>query len=488
MAAHFTAPIIGLKQTFMSKFKVGDLVYWSGNHPTLGVVVTSKPDSFFDDMYEYRLDVYGCTTSHTSCSEVNLRLATPEEREKYYGKKELTSLPEKWCIKNSFNLPKEVGAWFKKNIGRVPHDPANCSMWHYPETSRGVSSCSEVESGYTEITFDQFKKWVLGEQTEVKSAYGLNIGDTVDEEDLTEWCRVGDNWSCKGSWKKYHFGLHGDRKVLGFKGIQGKVGFQVTCTSPDVYFRAEGFKDFVAKRNTVASEPDKKEDSKQNLLGEAKRRFPVGTKVRGLHLKKEVVIGTGVFDLDFTGDKCIRHMGSNGNYDALYDAGREPHQWAEIISKPNEASNEVPEYVECISDSMVGCSRGEILKCREVHGVFEWRYNKTSGMYKGEDHYDRWTNTGWTNKISQETFKPSTKEAFEAQNKKEKDFPVISISNGRTGSSYWAEMWKVYPSYDARLTKEILPTPQPSSKVSVKVNKEINIKVNKPKQINLWQK
>jgi len=32
------------------------------------------------------------------------------------------------------------------------------------------------------------------------------------------------------------------------------------------------------------------------------------------------------------------------------------------------------------------------------------------------------------------------------------------------------------------------PKPQPSSKVSVKTEKEINIKVNKPKQINLWQK
>ena len=59
-------------------FKKGDLVYWSGNNPTFGVVVNNRSDY-------YSLDVKGDIRSYDSCFKGYLRLATDEERDEYWS-------------------------------------------------------------------------------------------------------------------------------------------------------------------------------------------------------------------------------------------------------------------------------------------------------------------------------------------------------------------------------------------------------------------
>ena len=74
----------------------------------------------------------------------------------------------------------------------------------------------------------------------------------------------------------------------------------------------------------------------------------------------------------------------------------------------------IPEYVECIKVATQNTKIGEIFKCRHQNGLFEFEYNNKSGItYKS---WDGWS-LPWSDELPQKFFKPSTKEAFDAQNK-----------------------------------------------------------------------
>lgn len=105
-----------------------------------------------------------------------LRFATEEEINKAENKlknleKEFV-LPEKWCI-NKLANPEIIGKWFNKN-SNVPAEHRSfvdyCtdlnyrSYLHYPKCFSGSCTSTEVQKGYTEITFEQFKKYVLKEE------------------------------------------------------------------------------------------------------------------------------------------------------------------------------------------------------------------------------------------------------------------------------------------------------------------------------------
>lgn len=69
-------------------------------------------------------------------------------------------LPEKWCIKSGNYL---VVDFFNKNgsyKGTYTNDELSYNFAHYPKT-KGVTTQSFIDDGYTEITFEQFKKHVL---------------------------------------------------------------------------------------------------------------------------------------------------------------------------------------------------------------------------------------------------------------------------------------------------------------------------------------
>jgi len=72
-------------------------------------------------------------------------------------------LPEKWCIKQSTH--KEVCDWFNKNGTMVANITGNWTYLNYPNISGYYSD--KIKPGYTEITFEQFKKYVLKEKDTV---------------------------------------------------------------------------------------------------------------------------------------------------------------------------------------------------------------------------------------------------------------------------------------------------------------------------------
>ena len=96
-------------------------------------------------------------------------------------------LPEKWCIKHS----KEVGQWFDNFYypdGDIVYQDTNYKYLHYPKAQSAMYN--SILNGYTEITFDQFKKYVLKESIEKWSVgsyvvflcdYGGHLKGTVDK-------------------------------------------------------------------------------------------------------------------------------------------------------------------------------------------------------------------------------------------------------------------------------------------------------------------
>ena len=109
-----------------------------------------------------------------------LRFATEEEINKAENKLENLEkefvLPEKWCI-NKLANPEIIGEWFNKNSDvPVEHrslvdyctDLNNLPYLHYPKCFSASCLSKEVQKGYTEITFEQFKKYVMKEEDKVE--------------------------------------------------------------------------------------------------------------------------------------------------------------------------------------------------------------------------------------------------------------------------------------------------------------------------------
>ena len=125
-----------------------------------------------------------------------LRFATEEEINKAENKFENLEkefvLPEKWCINKLANL-EIIGEWFNKNSD-VPAehrsfvdyctDLNNFPYLHYPEYSLGSCVSKEVQKGYTEITFEQFKKYVMKEEDKVEMESNYSNYPKVSFEEL----------------------------------------------------------------------------------------------------------------------------------------------------------------------------------------------------------------------------------------------------------------------------------------------------------------
>ena len=72
-------------------------------------------------------------------------------------------LPEKWCIECNENIYYILQNYCSKNIGRKPLDKYKRSIYHFPDF-KGCCTNNNIIKNYKEITFDQFKKYVLKDE------------------------------------------------------------------------------------------------------------------------------------------------------------------------------------------------------------------------------------------------------------------------------------------------------------------------------------
>lgn len=174
-------------------------------------------------------------------------------------------------------------------------------------------------------------------------------------------------------------------------------GFSKRCKYFLTLEEAQRFSDELLCKNKVEAKPIL---SKEELLAEAKRRYPVGTKYKcanGIHTPGN----EECFEITH-GDELRFFEGSRQKIDAIgrgfvYYVGK----WAEIISEP--AVEESLKYVECIG-------------LEEVNVMFWSQYFTIGEIYLAA--VDDGTTTFRINGIwcDKSQFKPSTKEAFEKQN------------------------------------------------------------------------
>lgn len=90
-------------------------------------------------------------------------------------------LPEKWCIKQTEETYQIINYWLNKGIKSVNYYKGKNLYVHYPNDfsfhgfNSGNHAYNCIKSGYKEITFEQFKKYVLEEQvvSEINNNYQI---------------------------------------------------------------------------------------------------------------------------------------------------------------------------------------------------------------------------------------------------------------------------------------------------------------------------
>lgn len=94
-------------------------------------------------------------------------------------KEELSSLPIKWCIKDSTEVS-DYAAKRWQCAASVNHN----SFYHEGNTdiSRDYTFSHKIENGFTEITFEQFKKWVLKKDKYKTESEFLSKKDLINGE------------------------------------------------------------------------------------------------------------------------------------------------------------------------------------------------------------------------------------------------------------------------------------------------------------------
>lgn len=162
-----------------NEYQPGDWVVWSGNEPVTArihckspIIYCKSPDDAWGNYYV--LDVNGNTKSHDSCSVANLRPATPEEIDAAFV------LPEKWYVIVTEDNKDVLSRWrftnqsHKLKVGQITGCVGTVSREHNdfnPITKEGV--CDGYYDFGEEITFEQFKKYVLME----KKIFGYKLKD-----------------------------------------------------------------------------------------------------------------------------------------------------------------------------------------------------------------------------------------------------------------------------------------------------------------------
>lgn len=89
-------------------------------------------------------------------------------------------LPEKWCIRVDNNII--IGSWFNDHsTSGITSGYDKCKGYlHYPDISK-IHHFSNIRSGYTEITFEQFNKYILKQEQVMKKETGYQlINDTPE--------------------------------------------------------------------------------------------------------------------------------------------------------------------------------------------------------------------------------------------------------------------------------------------------------------------
>lgn len=339
-----------------------------------------------------------------------------------YDPFESFELPEKWCIKVNEDNKNTLSKW--RTDGHCVVGTYLLSPYH------PMDSCSKVKIGYgvpnipkdtVEITFTQFKQYVLKEPVVTKSSkpfpsrwcIELNkttipiVGNYYNKKHLEDPNCVTYTESARG----YYVRSHNDKDEYVKNGYT-HCSFFGTPSDKYPEITLEEFKQFVMEETTSKTEKDWNKATKEELIEEAKKRYPIGCKFKCLVIKSEYIIEKNI-EFRYEGNAIYSYIDNK-----LYHKHYEDNQWAEIISLPEseiESKKVTPEYVECFYSDSSAFILNKIYKC--CTGSTSDSLNLVSET--GMKHYLPYEGGLWK-------FKSSTKEAFEMQTKSLKKWSVGS--------------------------------------------------------------
>ena len=114
-------------------------------------------------------------------------------------------LPEKWCVLNpeneeSYLLYDYANSLKESKINKFyPYKWGN--FFHFPNYKESQKTSSKIEEGYTEITFEQFKKYVLKQKTEnMETRFPFKLNEEQGKEIIEIACNdwkntLADKWA-----------------------------------------------------------------------------------------------------------------------------------------------------------------------------------------------------------------------------------------------------------------------------------------------------
>jgi hypothetical protein len=158
----------------------------SGINAQQGNNSVKREYAFFSDKFSFlRLEstgLFGAYTKNCGCKETTVQEILGYDP---FIKNDFV-LPEKWCIKRNDS---RINEWLNKNNSSGSTYEALCNDYAHVPGIRGYHLFGHIQNGYTEITFDQFKKYVLKETIEQsKSIEKWSVGSyAVALKDGVNW-------------------------------------------------------------------------------------------------------------------------------------------------------------------------------------------------------------------------------------------------------------------------------------------------------------
>lgn len=288
----------------------------------------------FDKNGTIKLENYVTSFSDLTYNRYNWELM-PEGFTPPTMKQELTSLPEKWCIKPNSENWKEIFKW------------ANF-IWTWNTDNVYVfyrkTHSSENTENIIEITFDQFKAWVLKENVEEVPEY-------------VECVKLPQGWS--GSTKVggiYKTDTTGYAKDT-YRILCHDYGGQTTIGVED-HFRA----------STASAYNAQFKETSMDLLAEARKRFPPGTKFISPENGKNYTVLKDSYWKGSLHDSYLADTNNGSGQFIRWDG-----KWGEIISEakqPEEEKWKVGGWVRITKDFEyrgISYKKGEVYKITYVN-------------------------------------------------------------------------------------------------------------------------
>jgi hypothetical protein len=284
-------------------------------------------------------------------------------------------LPSKWCIKLTEENVVTLGNW--RSSGPLKYKRYVEEGWYLHTPKHGAKGYNEYmrDPDYTEITFEQFKQHVLKESPVVET-----IVETLNqEEDYT------------GRTIK---ALVKNPQNTGVQlGEEIKILIKENKDTYILDITARGASNMRINRPLDLSDwellpESSKEIDMKDIQEEVKKRFPIGCKFIPVY-------GDNTYTL--IEDDCTykihgEYIWAHDSHGHLYGDGK----WATLVSLPESKEESIPEYVECIKSTT---------NCFTVGKIYNW-------PYPINDQGDRRAIPIQGTLFS---FKPSTKEAYDAQ-------------------------------------------------------------------------